>query len=209
MKVIEKLNFDRNILEKKFGEWCKTQDNRHIEPWYPEVYTDKDSLYHTLETEGYTNFLDWAFSEYVELEEGYFTPNGAVVVKSSTDDPMIVRAFSVFSTGWQYCYDMLVKHKKDPSRPFAGLDEDMFRQDFGIEWDDENTEELIIRIDDKLEDHDRLRTPDGWHNALVKQAPRIFEFYDAYDEMLKKVKEAVLNGTHRIDSEYVRSVCRI
>lgn len=202
MTVIEKLNFDKDLLAKHFAEWakgpgnvdCDTQSGNHVVSCY-------DSLRGDYETYHYKKFLAWAYAEYVELKPGDICPNGDVIVSPCKDNCMKFNAFNLFSTGWAYHLNLLKKHNLDVSKPFATYVRETFGQATGAKTE-ENWKELVERIDQELKEHD----PTDHMNCMFLTDKADMKFYTEYDKTLRTVKVAILNKTYKLDLDYMHEI---
>ena len=187
MKVIELLNFDKDLLDKHFAEWAKgpgdveydTQCGNH-------VVSDYDTMVGAYETYHYKKFLSWAYAEYKELKPGDICPNGEVIVSLVDGNPMKFKSFNLFSTGWAFHLNLLKENGRDISRPFAAVVREVFGQATGDKTE-ENWSELVKRIDIELKEHD-ITVP-GNHLFLDDKSDIVF--YNEYDKVLRTVKTAV------------------
>ena len=202
MTVIEKLNFDKDLLAKHFAEWakgpgdidCDTGHGNHVVSCY-------DSLRGAYETYHFKQFLAWAYAEYVELKPGDICPNGDVIISLCKDNCMKFNAFNLFSTGWLYHLNVLKEHHQDISKPFATHVRETFGQATGAK-SEENWKELIERIDKELKEHD----PTDCMNCMFLTDKADMKFYTEYDKTLRTVKVAILNKTYKLDLDYMYEI---
>jgi len=204
MKVIEKLNYDKDLLTQHFAEWCEG-------PGHVRVDTDSrdDSFRSAYRTYHYERFVLWAFDEYKEFHDGDITAGGTIIVSADMSDCMKVLAFNLFDTGWPYRFECLRKKHGDLTKPFEDYVEPKFRQSLDDKWTDEKKAWLVERIGEELTAHN----PNSGRCYCYTSAnidPQLRKeqetYYHAYDAVLNEVLAALAVGDTRLSMDYVNEI---
>ena len=186
MKVIEKFNYDRDILEREFMKFSHREGAYHCDAWASDMRNSMETLLYNGSAKA---FMDWAWSEYPEYRTFQVVDRHFVILDPYEDGNQNIVVVDLFSTGWQYHCDLLKKKGLDISRLYEGYERkaNMYdRLGYGVRC--LTVDETIKYIDGSLREL-KVLPPRGEYQFTITPDEEDRPFYDTYIAAMQYLKK--------------------
>ncbi len=178
MKVIEKIGLDKDVLLNEFEKFSNRYGKYRCERSWKNDETNR--LITFARNKSVYEFFNWAYSEYPEYSKFQIVNRHYIVLNNIPDNSQNIIVVDLFSTGWNYHYNLLVEKGLDISKIYNGYEQPVNM--YAIQPYDSiclTNEEVIACIDSNLKELDS--------KSFKDDKP----FYDTYIAAIRYLKKCI------------------